>query len=56
MTKPKKYRPPTCPFCKAELKEGRCEACGGWPDSLGHFHQRTCSGGFHDKCEEKPKP
>lgn len=53
MTKPKQVKEaPVCKFCAADLKDGKCEMCGGWSDSLGHFHRRGCSGGFHEECEE----
>lgn len=51
----KKDGPPACAFCGIELKDGKCQECGGWTDSYGLFHRRECGGGFHEKCEGKLK-
>lgn len=46
--------PPLCKFCGEELQESKCSGCGGWTDSYGLFHRKTCSGGFHEECVKKP--
>ena len=52
MPKKKAEGPPTCKFCEAELKDGKCAECGAYTDSYGLFHRKGCKG-FHEECPDK---
>lgn len=42
-----------CPYCKSEMRDGKCLDCGAWADSYGIVHRAKCQGGFHEACSVK---
>jgi hypothetical protein len=42
-----------CPYCKSEMRDGKCSGCGAWVDSYGIIHRPKCQGGFHEECPGK---